>query len=97
MARHATDQENCYSHLSAIEREEIAVGLEQGESLRRIAATPGGSPSSGRREIKRNAPPLRNAGRRGTEPVSGRQNVRAYVQSHPANGLRTPEEVSGRR
>ncbi|MDR2403603.1 MAG: helix-turn-helix domain-containing protein, partial [Spirochaetaceae bacterium] len=58
MVKSSTTQENCYAHLSLPEREEIAIALEQGQSMRSIAFSPGRSPSSVSREIKRNSPPL---------------------------------------
>jgi IS30 family transposase len=109
---HSTDsQKNCYTHLSVNEREEIAVGLEQGKSLRQIAAALGRNPSSLCREIKRNTPPFRNVRYRGnrahqraaerSRQSHARQRlanpaVRAYVQSHLVNDRWTPEAISGR-
>ncbi|MDR2305259.1 MAG: helix-turn-helix domain-containing protein, partial [Treponema sp.] len=37
MVNSSTNQEKCYAHLSLAEREEIAVALEQGQSMRSIA------------------------------------------------------------
>ncbi|MDR2796089.1 MAG: helix-turn-helix domain-containing protein [Spirochaetaceae bacterium] len=50
MAKSTTNQKKCYTHISLAEREEIAIALEQGRSMRSIAvslseATP---PSAGR-------------------------------------------------
>jgi IS30 family transposase len=57
MTKSSTNQEKIYTHLSPAEREEIAIALEQGRSIRSIAESLGRSPSSVSREIKRNSPP----------------------------------------
>jgi RHS repeat-associated protein len=49
MVKSSTNQEKCYAHLSLAEREEIAVALEQGQSMRSIAFSLGRSPSTIRR------------------------------------------------
>jgi IS30 family transposase len=111
MTHYTTTREKCYTHLSSDEREEIAVGLEQGESLRAIAATLGRSPSSISREITRNTPPLRNVryrGNRAQRRAAERSRcshakqrlanpaLRLYVESHLVNDGWTPQEISGR-
>jgi IS30 family transposase len=111
MVHHTTPRELCYTHLSVNEREEIAVGLEQGKSLRMIAAVLGRSPSSVSREIKRNSPPLRNVryrGNRAHQRASERSRrgharqrlanpaVRNYVESRLVIDGWTPQEISGR-
>jgi IS30 family transposase len=58
MVKSSTNQGKCYTHLSLTGREEIAVALEHGQSLRSIAESLGRNPSSISREIKRNSPPL---------------------------------------
>ena len=35
MMKYTTDKGNCYTHFSRAEREEIAIGLERGESIHR--------------------------------------------------------------
>jgi hypothetical protein len=71
MVNYNTNQEKSYAHLSLAEREEIAIALEQGQSIRSVAASLGRSPSSVSREIKRNAPPVSHVKYRETEPNKG--------------------------
>jgi hypothetical protein len=71
MLKSSTIQEKCYTHLSPAEREEITVALEQGRSMRSIAASLGRNPSSVSREIQRNTPPLNKVTYRETEPKDG--------------------------
>jgi IS30 family transposase len=66
MINSSTIQGKCYTHLSLAEREEIAIALEQGQSLRSIAESLGRSPSSVSQEVKRNSPPLNKVKYRGT-------------------------------
>ena len=47
--------EKCYSHLSAVEREEISRGMATGSPIRSIARRLGRSPSTVSRELRRNA------------------------------------------
>ena len=47
--------EKCYSHLSAVEREEISRGMATGRPIRSIARRLGRSPSTVSRELRRNA------------------------------------------
>lgn len=47
--------EKCYSHLSAVEREEISRGMATGSAIRSIARRLGRSPSTVSRELRRNA------------------------------------------
>ena len=47
--------EKCYSHLSALEREEIRRGMATGSPIRAIARRLGRSPSTVCRELRRNA------------------------------------------
>jgi IS30 family transposase len=111
MVKSTTNQEKCYSHLSLAEREEIAIALEQGQSLRSIAFSLGRSPSSVSREIQRNSPPLNkvkyrgNRAQRRAEDRSRRSHakerlanplVKAYVQSHLIHDGWTPEGIAGR-
>jgi IS30 family transposase len=46
---------NCYTHLSAEDRETLSLGLAQGHSLRRMARVLGRSPSTISRESARNS------------------------------------------
>jgi IS30 family transposase len=97
--------------LSLAEREEIAVALEQGRSLRSIAESLDRSPSSVSREIKRNAPPANkvkyrgNRARQRAEDRSRRSHakerlanplVKAYVERHLVHDGWTPEGIAGR-
>jgi IS30 family transposase len=54
MDKNTTESGKAYTHLSIQEREEIAIGLETGESRRSIARRPGRDPSAISREIRRN-------------------------------------------
>ena len=47
----------CYTHLSAEDRETLSLGLAHGHSLRRMASVLGRSPSTISRELLRNAQP----------------------------------------
>ena len=111
MSKYTTGKEKCYTHFSREEREEIAIGLERGESIRNIAQRLGRSPSSVSREIRRNAPPLRLVryrGNRGHQRAKARSRhshagerpakavIRAYVESHLVNAGWTPEAIAGR-
>jgi IS30 family transposase len=110
MPKSTTIQEKCYTHLSLAEREEIAVALEQGRSLRSIAGSLNRSPSSISREIQRNAPPLNkvkyrgNRAQRRAEDRSRRSHakkrlanprVKAYVEYHLIHDGWTPEDIAG--
>jgi IS30 family transposase len=111
MLKSGTIQGKCYTHLSLAEREELAVALEQGQSLRSIAESLGGSPFSISREIKRNFPPLNKAAYRGNraqrraEDRSRRSHagerlanppVKAYVEYHLIHDDRTPQSIANR-
>jgi IS30 family transposase len=100
MSKYSTAKGKCYTHFSREEREEIAVGLERGESIRRIAKKPGGSPSSVSREIRRNTPLFRLVSYRGNrahQRAAARSRrsharrrpanpvIRSYGESHPVN------------
>ena len=54
MMQYITDKGKCSTHFSREEREEIAIGLERGESIRSIAKKLGRSLSRVSREIRRN-------------------------------------------
>ena len=56
MKQNTTKEVKNYSHLSIIEREEIAIGLENGKKQSEIAFLLGRSPSTISRELKRNSP-----------------------------------------
>ena len=65
MCKYSTAKGNCYTHFSREEREEIAIGLERGESIRSIAKKLSRNPSSVSREIRRNTLLFRLARYRG--------------------------------
>jgi IS30 family transposase len=111
MSHSTTSQKNCYTHFTRDEREEIAIGLERGESIQTIAKKLGRSPSSVSREVKRNTPPLRQVRYRGNRAHQraterSRQSharerlanpvIRAYVESRLVNDGWTPEAIAGR-
>jgi IS30 family transposase len=111
MLKFCTHQEKYYTHLSLAEREEIAIALEQGRSMRSIALSLGRSPSSLNREIKRNAPPLNTVKYRGNraqkraEDRSRRSHakkrlanplVKAFVEHHLIHDGWTPQGIAGR-
>jgi len=56
MKQNTTKEIKSYSHLTIAEREEIAIGLENGKKQREIALLLRRSPSTISREIKRNSP-----------------------------------------
>jgi IS30 family transposase len=102
--------EKRYTHLSLEEREEIAIGLERGESQAHIARNLGRDKSCICREIKRNNTLVRRVKYRAhkaqeraderNETSHQRQRlgdieIRAYVEVHIKTGW-TPEEVAGR-
>jgi len=106
-----TESPKMYSHFSVKEREEIAIGLELGESLRSIAKRLGRNVSSISREIKRNNAPMREVKYRGNraqlraderkEQSHERERlsdplIRLYVEFHLVNAGWTPEEIAGR-
>jgi IS30 family transposase len=106
-----TELPGMYSHFSVKEREEIAIGLELGESLRSIAKKLGRNVSSISREIKRNNALLREVKYRANraqlraderkEQSHGRERlsdplIRLYVEFHLVNASWTPEEIAGR-
>jgi IS30 family transposase len=109
--KYTSNQEKCYAHFSLEEREEIAIGLERGESIRRIAKRLGRSPSSVSREIRRNAPLVRLVryrGNRARQRAKARSRhsharerlanpvIRACVDSHLVNDGWTPQAIAGR-
>jgi IS30 family transposase len=111
MSHSTTSPANCYTHFSIEEREEIAVGREQGLSIRTIARKLGRSPSSVSRELRRNAPLLRHVryrGNRAHQRATARSHlsharerlanplIRAYVLSHLVNDGWTPQAIAGR-
>jgi IS30 family transposase len=111
MMKYTTDKGKCYTHFAREEREEIAIGLERGESIRSIAKKLGRSPSSVSREIRRNTPLfrlVRYRGNRAHKRAAARSRrsharrrlanpvIRSYVESHLVNDGWTPEEIAGR-
>jgi hypothetical protein len=100
MVKSITNQEECYTHFTLAEREEIAIDRERGESMSFIAKSLNRSPSSVSREIRRNSPSLRIVRYRGNrvqkqaEERSARSHakirladprVRLYAESHLVN------------
>jgi IS30 family transposase len=99
-----------YHHLTAAEREEIAIGLEKGLSQRKIAQQLGRDPSAISRELRRNQPAKnhvryrahgahqRACQRRQNRPRSPRLShpvVRAFVEEKLRCGW-SPEHIAGR-
>ena len=100
-----------YTHFTLEEREEIAIGLAQGKSLRSIAESLGRSPSSISREIRRNSPSVRAVKYRGNRAQKRAEDrsrcshekerladpfVLEYVEYHLVKDGWTPEEIAGR-
>jgi IS30 family transposase len=111
MAKSTTNQQKCYTHLSLAEREEIAIALEQGRSIRSIAVSLGRSPSSVSREIQRNSPPVNKVTYRGNRAQKRAEDrarrshakerpanplVKAYVEYHLIHDGWTSEDIAGR-
>jgi IS30 family transposase len=111
MVNSTTNQEKSYTHLSPAEREEIAIALEQGRSIRSVAESLGRSPSAVSREIKRNSPPVNHVKYRGNRAQQRAEDrslrsharkrlanplVKAYVEHHLVHDGWTPEGISGR-
>ena len=99
---------NCYTHLSADDRETLSLGLAQGHSLRTMARVLGRSPSTVSRESARNATrgrPYRACTAHTQAAIRARQPRRPrklldpwlwqYVRSHLAEGC-SPEQMAGR-
>ena len=93
-------------YLSVREREEIAVGLAAGESLRVIAARLGRSPSTVSREVRRNSRGVRHyralaaqgqaqwrAARPKTAKLAGNDELRGWVQGKLEENW-SPEQIS---
>jgi len=93
-------------YLSVAEREEIAVGLAAGESVRVIAARLGRSPSTVSREVRRNSRGARHyravaaqgqaqwrAARPKTAKLAGNDELRAWVQGKLEDKW-SPEQIS---
>jgi IS30 family transposase len=111
MDKSNTIQGKYYTHQSLTEREEIAIALTQGQSLRSIARSLGRSPSSISREIRRNAPPLNKVKYRGNRAQKRAEDrsrysharerlanprIKAYVEHHLTRDGWTPEGIVGR-
>ena len=100
--------QQCYTHLSAEERETLSVGLTQGESLRALARVLGRAPSTLSRAYARNTTrgrPSRactahtQAATRSRQPRR-RRTLRdpwrwPYVRTSRAEGC-SPEQIAGR-
>lgn len=99
-----------YKHLTMEEREELAIGLANGESYSSIARELGRHKSSIIREVQRNTPSLRNVRYRANRAQmqcdersekSHRRTrlkcdeIRTYVEDKLAKGW-TPEQIAGR-
>jgi IS30 family transposase len=98
----------CYTHLSADERETLSLGLTHGHSLRMMARVLGRAPSTVSREVARNTTrgrPYRactaqiQAAARTRHPRRPRKLLDPwlwqYVRSHLAEGC-SPEQIAGR-
>jgi IS30 family transposase len=111
MVKCITNQKKCYAHFTLAEREEVAIGLEQGKSMRFIAKSLDRSPSSVSREVGRNSPSIRAVKYRGNRAQRRSEErsrighakerladpfVRRYIESHLVNDGWTPEEIAGR-
>ena len=98
---------NCYTHLSAEERETLSVGLAQGLPLRVMARVLGRAPSTVSRESARNARGVpyractaqRLAAARARQPRRQRKLLDPwlwqYVRTHLVQGC-SPEQIAGR-
>ena len=98
----------CYTHLSAEDRETLSLGLTQGESLRALARVLGRAPSTLCREYARNTTrgrPYRACTAQSQAAIRARQPRRSrklldswlwqYVRTHLAEGC-SPEQIAGR-
>ncbi|MDR2178141.1 MAG: helix-turn-helix domain-containing protein [Treponema sp.] len=88
MVKSTKVQKKRYTHLSPAEREEIAIALEQGRSIRSIAESLDRSPSSVSREITRNSPPENQVKTGETGPSGGRKTGPA--EATPGNAWPNP-------
>lgn len=102
-------QRRSYKHLKVDEREEIAIGLEQGKSITLIASKIGRNKGTISREVRRNRSTIYNCCYRGNRAqwrsdersrrshVRGRLSfeVKLYVEKHLKDGW-APEEIAGR-
>ena len=98
---------NCYTHMSADERETLSLGQAQGFSLRAIARVLGRAPSTVSRESARNArdhpyracTAQRLAAARACQPRRPRKLLDPwlwqYVRTHLVQGC-SPEQIAGR-
>ena len=98
----------CYTHLSAEDRETLSLGLTHGHSLRTMARVVGRAPSTVSRELGRNTTrghPYRactaqvQAAARARQPRRSRKLLDPwlwqYVREHLAEGC-SPEQIAGR-
>lgn len=110
MQKDTTGKDRSYKHLSVEEREDIAIGLEQGESLSGIAKRLGRDRSTISRELQRNQPPVNNVRYRANraqiradarKKASHRRarlkspQIRAYAEEK-LKAAWTPEQIAGR-
>ena len=99
---------NCYTHLSAEDRETLSLGLTHGHSLRTMARVLGRAPRTVSREVARNVArgrPYRactaqlQATARGCQPRRPRKLLDPwlwqYVRTQLAEGC-SPEQIAGR-
>ena len=84
MSKYSTNKGKCSTHVSREEREEIAIGLERGQSIRRIGPKLGRSPSWVSREIRRNTPRFSYRGNRAHQRAAVRSR-RSHARRRPAN------------
>ncbi len=110
MQNDSTKSAVSYKHLTMEEREELAIGLSNGESCSSIARKLGRHKSSITREVHRNTPSCRNVRYRANraqmrcderrEKSHRRERlkcdeIRTYVENNLAEGW-TPEQIAGR-
>lgn len=89
MQKDNTSSGRTYKHLSIEEREEIAIGLQQGLSFRAIARQIGRHPSTVSREVRRNQPAV-NMVRYRANRAQMRSEARAQ-EGHMRDRLKSPQ------
>jgi IS30 family transposase len=111
MNQYTRESKKSYGHFSLAEREEIAIGLEQGDSMAHIARKLGRDRASVGREIKRNNPQVNEVKYRANraqlraderKKQSHKRErladliVRMYIEFHLVNDGWTPAAIAGR-